>query len=105
MGSRLRVPMMVSMVLLSTPALALPLITDDERISGELSSLNEIYVVTIVAWPAPSTTPQAATPWVSVADTGSWPACWFALALMLHELWRVRTLGRRAGRGASGSGE
>lgn len=94
MGNILRVMLVAAFV--SVSATGLPVFVDDELVSGELSSLQELQVVTIVAWPAPVVAREAARPWVSIADAGSGPACWFALALLLRELQRVHVLGRRA---------
>ena len=79
----------------SVGAMALPLFTDNGIVAGELSSLNVNHAIAAETQPKHGLS-AIVTPWVSGADASSWPACGFALALMLREFRRVRVLGRHS---------
>lgn len=80
----------------SVHASALPVLVSDELVSGELSSLHVLHVVMVVEWPAQVRQTYVSQtyvpPWISVADASSWPTCALALALMIHELLRIRAI-------------
>lgn len=95
---------MASLALGCPPATALPLVDDNGIVDGELASLHRRCTFPC----APVLTEYAreimTTLWVTSADAGSWPVCWFALALMLHELVCVHAAGRNPDNGALDTG-